>query len=73
MNIAIIQKDPMPDVWDGNVAQEIAENLDPNVEVVVCSYDLHISYLKIMKAISYLARYFVDKQNGSFFKMKLFV
>jgi ribonucleotide monophosphatase NagD (HAD superfamily) len=49
-----LQPDPIPEVWDLNVAQTIAAGLDPKVGCVVASVDHQISYLKIMKAISYL-------------------
>lgn len=46
--------DTVLNVWNGDVVQGIANSLDPDVKCVVASFDLHVSYIKMMKAITYL-------------------
>ena len=38
------------------MAHDISENLDPDCGCVIASFDLHLSYIKLMKAASYLER-----------------
>ena len=44
----------MPAQWGLDTAQELTNKLDPNVECVIVGFDKDISYIKIMKATTYL-------------------
>jgi len=49
--------DPVPDVWENckdEVLAKAANELDPKVGCVLASKDYHSSYIKILKAVSYL-------------------
>ena len=51
------QADPVPDVWENckdEVLAKAANELDPEVGCVLASKDYHSSYIKILKAVSYL-------------------
>ena len=51
------QADPVPDVWENckdEVLAKAANELDPEVGCVLASKDFHSSYIKILKAVSYL-------------------
>ncbi len=51
------QADPVPDVWENckdEVLAKAAKELDPEVGCVIASKDFHSSYIKILKAVSYL-------------------
>lgn len=48
--------DPVPSDWSLDVAQSVANNLDPDVGCVIVGFDLELSYLKLVKVASYLAR-----------------
>ena len=51
------QADPVPDVWENckdEVLAKAANELDPEVRCVIASKDYHSSYIKILKAVSYL-------------------
>ena len=51
------QADPVPDVWENckeEVLSKAANDLDPEVGCVIASIDYQSSYIKILKAVSYL-------------------
>lgn len=47
--------DPVPDEgWSSEVVSKAASQLDPQVGCVIASIDYHTSYVKMLKAVSYL-------------------
>ncbi|XP_059157934.1 glycerol-3-phosphate phosphatase-like isoform X2 [Physella acuta] len=58
-----------PDVLNGKLSDWLSMKLDPTVKCVVVGFDPHISYMKIMKAASYLTNpdclYVATNEDGS--------
>jgi len=48
------QDDPLPEGWSVDMAKDIADNLNKDVGCVIASLTYEISYMKLMKAVSYL-------------------
>ena len=48
------QNDPLPEGWSVDMAKDIADNLNKDVGCVIASLTYEISYMKLMKAVSYL-------------------
>ena len=46
--------DPIPKNWSVDMAVEIAEGLNKDVGCVIASLTYELSYMKLMKAVSYL-------------------
>lgn len=46
--------DPVPENWGPDVVTKAANELDPEVGCVIASIDYHSSYIKMLKAVSYL-------------------
>ena len=50
------QPDPVPEVWTLDTMTEKSLGLDPEVAGVIAGHDLHISFVKLVKAASFLSR-----------------
>ena len=48
------QDDPLPEGWSVDMAKDIADTLNKDVGCVIASLTYEISYMKLMKAVSYL-------------------
>lgn len=46
--------DPLPEGWSVDMAKDIADDLNKDVGCVIASLTYEISYMKLMKAVSYL-------------------
>ena len=54
MFVSSNQDDPLPEGWSVDMAKDIADNLNKDVGCVIASLTYEISYMKLMKAVSYL-------------------
>jgi len=50
------QPDPVPEAWTLDTMTEKSLGLDPEVAGVIAGHDLHISFVKLVKAASFLSR-----------------
>ena len=54
MFVSSNQDDPLPEGWSVDMAKDIADTLNKDVGCVIASLTYEISYMKLMKAVSYL-------------------
>ena len=49
-----VESDPMPAKWDPDIAEHVMEKMENNIGCVVVGYNYDVSYMKLLKAATYL-------------------